>query len=101
MSDQEAPAPEEPSTGHQRKCSTAQAGRHCPPDGLGTPSILVTRRRKASEMSEIDMRTKVATILNDLAKRAPTTAFEQAINAERKRDVPAQCYPKYPPLPET
>jgi hypothetical protein len=52
-------------------------------------------------MSEIDMRTKVATILNDLAKRAPTTAFEQAINAERKRDVPAQCYPKYPPLPET
>jgi hypothetical protein len=50
---------------------------------------------------ETDMATKVATLLNDLAKRAPTTAFEQAINAERKRDVPAQCYPKYPPLPPT
>jgi hypothetical protein len=53
------------------------------------------------KMAEIDIKEKVATLLNDLAKRAPTTAFEQAINAERKREVPAQCYPKYPPLPAT
>jgi hypothetical protein len=50
---------------------------------------------------EIDMATKIATLANDLAKRPPTTPFEQAILSERRRDAPAQCYPKYPTLPPT
>jgi hypothetical protein len=52
-------------------------------------------------MHEITMKEKLAVLKNNLASRPATTAFEQAILSERKRDVPAQVGPLYPRLPET
>jgi hypothetical protein len=45
---------------------------------------------------EIDMATKIAVLKNDLASRAPVSAFEQAVISEAKRDAPASVAPVYP-----
>jgi hypothetical protein len=44
---------------------------------------------EAAAMSEITMKDKLAVLANDLVSRKPTTAFEQALASEAKRDAPA------------
>jgi hypothetical protein len=48
---------------------------------------------------EITMADKLAVLANELATRKPTTAFEQAVISEAKRDAPASVAPVYPRQP--